>query len=186
MSEEFSAGVKILLQRMETNPEEFYEEGSKTRVANPRWANLLSLVVTSKLKGEPISDTIYLDPAEIDALYEGYKKIRRKAFDDQIMRTVLAPEEELSSSATPINPHEGALRYNIKTGMEEYYLAGTWFPVNNKAVLIGGGGGSGYDNSSYVGGGGGGGSVTVKTPTGTHTFTKSGTFTGTGDEYYNP
>ena len=98
MSEEFSAGVKILLQRMETNPEEFYEEGSKTRLTNPRWANLLSLVVNSKLKGEPVSDTIYLNPAEIDALYEGYKKIRRKAFDDQIMRTVLAPEEELSSS----------------------------------------------------------------------------------------
>lgn len=97
MSEEFSAGVKILLQRMETNPEEFYEEGSKTRLTNPRWANLLSLVVTSKLKGEPISDTIYLTPAEIDALYEGYKKIRRKAFDDYVMRTVLAPEEKLSS-----------------------------------------------------------------------------------------
>jgi hypothetical protein len=97
MSEEFSTGVKILLQRMETHPEEFYEEGSKTRVANPRWANFLALVVNSKLKGAPISDTIYLDPAEIDALYEGYKKIRRKSFDDQVMRTVLTPDEELSS-----------------------------------------------------------------------------------------
>jgi hypothetical protein len=110
MSEEFSAGVKILLQRMETHPEEFYEEGSKTRLTNPRWANLLSLVVTSKLKGEPISDTIYLDPAEIDALYEGYKKIRRKAFDDQIMRTVLAPDEELSSPETAARAKMQALQ----------------------------------------------------------------------------
>ena len=100
MSEKFSTGVKILLQRMETHPEEFYEEGSKTRLANPRWANFLSLVVNSKLKGEAISDTIYLDPTEIDALYEGYKKIRRKSFDDQVMRTVLAPDEELSSKSS--------------------------------------------------------------------------------------
>ena len=98
MSEEFGAGVKILLQRMETHPEEFYEE-VKTKLGSPRWANLLSLVVNSKLKGEPVSDTIYLNAAEIDALYEGYKKIRRKAFDDQVMRTVLAPDEKLSQES---------------------------------------------------------------------------------------
>jgi hypothetical protein len=55
--------------------------------------------VNSKLKGEPVSDTIYLNAAEIDALYEGYKKIRRKAFDDQVMRTVLAPDEKLSQES---------------------------------------------------------------------------------------
>lgn len=98
MSEEFCTAVKILLQRMETNPEEFYVEFEHNKVPrNPRWANLLSLVVNSKLKGEPVSDSIYLNPAEIDALYEGYRKIRRKAFDDQIMRTILAPDEKLSS-----------------------------------------------------------------------------------------
>lgn len=100
MSEEFGAGVKILLQRMETHPEEFYVEFEHNKVPrNPRWANLLSLVVNSKLKGEPVSDTIYLNAAEIDALYEGYKKIRRKAFDDQVMRTVLAPDEKLSQES---------------------------------------------------------------------------------------
>jgi hypothetical protein len=83
---------------METHPEEFYEE-VKTKLGGPRWANLLSLVVNSKLKGEPVSDTIYLNAAEIDALYEGYKKIRRKAFDDQVMRTVLAPDEKLSQES---------------------------------------------------------------------------------------
>lgn len=103
MSEEFSAGVKILLQRMETNPEEFYVPIVPNNIPlNPRWGNLMSLVIRSKLNGEPIADIIYLEPAEIDALYEGYKKIRRKAFDDYVMRSVLAPteESELSSSTS--------------------------------------------------------------------------------------
>jgi hypothetical protein len=39
----------------------------------------------------------YFTEAEVDALYAGYSKIRRKAFDDHVMETVLNPEQELSS-----------------------------------------------------------------------------------------
>jgi len=102
MSEEFSAGVKILLQRMETNPEEFYSNDTVRKVkASPKWHDIMHAVLMSKIEGHKLNEALYLEDAEVDALFEGFKKIRRKAFDDHVMSSVLAPEqsdEELSSA----------------------------------------------------------------------------------------
>jgi hypothetical protein len=54
-------------------------------------------------------------------------------------------------------------------------------------ILAGGGGGGNYPQGGGYGSGGSsyagsGGSVVVKTPTGTHTFTKNGVVTVKGDE----
>ena len=95
MSEEFSVGVKILLERMDTNPEEFISPMDAMRGA--RWGNTMTGIVSRKL-GEPIrGDGNFLTDAEIDALYAKYMVIRRKAFDDHILREVLGADEELSS-----------------------------------------------------------------------------------------
>jgi hypothetical protein len=96
VSEEFSVGVKILLERMDTNPEEFIAPMDAMRGA--RWGNTMTSIVGRKL-GEPIrGDGNFLTDAEIDALYAKYMVIRRKAFDDHILREVLGADEELSSS----------------------------------------------------------------------------------------
>ena len=96
MSEEFSVGVKILLERMDTNPEEFIAPMDAMRGA--RWGNTMTSIVGRKL-GEPIrGDGNFLTDAEIDALYAKYMVIRRKAFDDHILREVLGADEELSPS----------------------------------------------------------------------------------------
>jgi hypothetical protein len=98
MSEEFCTGVKILLQRMETHPEEFYIEMPPNRAAdNPKWGHLFTQIVSLKHGGDIRGEAIFLTEAEKDALYEGYSKLRRKALDDYVMREVLAPDEELSS-----------------------------------------------------------------------------------------
>jgi hypothetical protein len=52
---------------------------------------------------------IYLTEAEVDALYAGYTKIRRKAFDDYVMDTVLNPELKLSSNEDMIAKMQGQM-----------------------------------------------------------------------------
>jgi len=100
MSEEFSAGVNILLQRMETHPEEFFVVQSKaTLTRDPKWHTVMTSVMQVKFNESARGEASYLTDAEVDALWEGYRKIRRKSFDDYVMDTVLNPEQKLSSEA---------------------------------------------------------------------------------------
>lgn len=97
MKEEFSTGVKILLQRMETHPEEFYSDTvSRTIISPTIWHSLISSVLASKLNSQTPQDNIFfLTEEEANALFEGYKKVRRKLFDDYVMRNIL--DKKLSS-----------------------------------------------------------------------------------------
>ena len=96
MNEEFSAGVKILLQRMETNPEEFFDAGGHSpRTQSPKFEGLMEQIINHKV-GQMVSAssiTPCFTQAEFDALFEGYSKIRRKAFDDYVMSQILDPKQ---------------------------------------------------------------------------------------------
>jgi len=95
MREEFCTAVKILLQRMETHPEEFYIEMPPNRATdNPKWGHIITQIVSLKNGGDIRGEAIFLTAAEQDALYDSYVKLRRKALDDYVMREVLTPEEE--------------------------------------------------------------------------------------------
>jgi hypothetical protein len=95
MREEFCTAVKILLQRMETHPEEFYSEMPPNRAAdNPKWGHLMTQIVSLKNGGDIRGEAIFLTDAEKDALYDSYVRLRRKALDDYVMREVLTPEED--------------------------------------------------------------------------------------------
>jgi hypothetical protein len=117
MSEEFSAGVNILLQRMETHPEEFYEpqQNKVNSIRTPKWHGVMISVMQVKFKEFKESvrgEGNFLTEAEVDALFDGYSKIRRKAFDDYVMDTVLNPEPKLSS--------EVDARANMKAMQAQY------------------------------------------------------------------
>ena len=81
MSEEFCDGVKILLKRMESNPEEFKGQDNK-------WHNV---VPTPTGYGEW---SHALNPEEIQALKDGIRKIYRKVYTDLVMSTLLYETEE--------------------------------------------------------------------------------------------
>jgi hypothetical protein len=87
MSDEFCAGVKILLKRMESHPEEFKDRG--------KWEVLTRAVFAHK-EGNFAEAWVVrsLTHAEIDALYEGFVKLDRPAFDEWVMKEVLAEPEE--------------------------------------------------------------------------------------------
>lgn len=81
-NEEYCDGVKILLKRMESNPEEF-KQGNKWNHLLPEtlggytdWPNMLS-------------------PEEQQALKDGMRKIQRSMFTDKVMATLLEDKEEV-------------------------------------------------------------------------------------------
>jgi hypothetical protein len=94
MSEEYCVGVKILLERMDTNPEEFIAPFNQIKGA--RWSNLMSGIIAHKLEKDVRGDANFLTDTEVDAVFDKYKVLRRKAFDDHILREVLGADEQLS------------------------------------------------------------------------------------------
>lgn len=87
MSEEFSAGVQILLKRIDSNPDEVKEEYGK-------WAGLRDAVFSYKESGTRNAWLRGLTEAEIDALHEKLNTIYRSVFDGWVMKQVLAEPEE--------------------------------------------------------------------------------------------
>ena len=98
MSKEFCAGVRILIERMQTNPEDFGEDDhdlSSMRLRKQfkfsQIARRLENVITGHRKDETLAnwpEWHYLTQAEQDALIEAFKAMRRTEFDKRIMERV--------------------------------------------------------------------------------------------------
>ena len=129
--DEFCAGVKILLKRMESNPEEFKDRG--------KWEIVTRAVFAHKEGNFAEAWTVRsLTHAEIDALHAGCVKIYRLSFDEYVMKEILAEPEE-------------TLRYRAT----ERYVQGWTDPHMNVppagtmiSVTAGGGGGGGIYQST--------------------------------------
>jgi hypothetical protein len=88
MDNEISQGVKIILERCKTNPEEMTEDYGK-------WGQLRNAVfdtVENKLRGSAWLRG--LTEKEIDLLYEAFSSLHRKVFDDYVMKQILESDEE--------------------------------------------------------------------------------------------
>jgi len=72
-------GVKILLERMKTNPDEFI---APIRTGASKWGHLI----------ESYKDS--LDVEDQQAIKDGYKKIQQQRFTESVMRELLAPEKD--------------------------------------------------------------------------------------------
>lgn len=72
-------GVKILLERMKTNPEEFVANGL---AISSKWGHLISTYLE------------HLDAEDATALKEGLSKIKQENFTQEVMKQLLAPEED--------------------------------------------------------------------------------------------
>ena len=72
-------GVKILLERMKTNPEEFI---APLNTGKSKWGHLI----------ESYKDS--LDVEDQQAIKDGYKKIHQQRFTESVMRELLAPEKD--------------------------------------------------------------------------------------------
>ena len=88
MSEKLSEGVQLLLQRMESHPNEFDLDRGK-------WASELNVVyarVTGKTppqRAEP-----WLSTAEVEALWDKYVEIKQRDFHGHVMKKLFDGEEK--------------------------------------------------------------------------------------------
>jgi len=83
---ELSTGVSILIGRMESNPEEFFDDA-------PKWGFMFA----------PNFRDVLTEP-EKGALHEALKAVRRKEFDDKVMRRLM--QDDVDSQNYPIGYKE--------------------------------------------------------------------------------
>ena len=92
---EFCVGVKILLERMKSNPEDFelhqYDmptmQGVKGRFYDFA-QSIEGIILGTVEKGKPWRDWQYFTDEERKALIEGFKAMKRTKFDEKIMERV--------------------------------------------------------------------------------------------------
>ncbi len=82
MSEEFCDGVKILLKRMESNPEEFKGRDSK-------WQSVMPSTTGYPDWSHALTDE------EMQALKDGLRKICRDEFTEKVMAKLLEDKKEV-------------------------------------------------------------------------------------------
>jgi len=92
---EFCAGVKILLERMKSNPEDFELLDHDMRTLQSvkgrfyEFAQSIEGIILGKTdKDRPWKDWQYFTKEERQALIEGFKEMKRVKFDNKIMERV--------------------------------------------------------------------------------------------------
>jgi len=86
MSEEICDGVKMLLDRMKNNPEDF-EYGGKLH----GYRNTMEEVLNSPPAHQPLW---FLNETEKKALSDGYRDMHKQVFTTKVVQAILAPEPE--------------------------------------------------------------------------------------------
>ena len=94
MSEELSVGVRILLERIKSNPEEVMDDYGK-------WGQLREAVYAYKEEGHRRPWIRGLRQDEIDLLYEAFSSHARQIFDDYVLSHVLGVEDEKEEKSLP-------------------------------------------------------------------------------------
>jgi hypothetical protein len=97
---EFCAGVKILIERMNTNPEDFgkneYDPSMMRTIKRKRFSEVAQMLDGLLFGSKEVKADVaqhwkewgYLSKEEQDALMSAYKQMRRTEFDKQIMERV--------------------------------------------------------------------------------------------------
>jgi len=156
-------GLEILIARTKTHPQEFFGWETGSHIAS-RWVTMMENFTNHMTEEEKLA---WGEAKE--SLNEWYANKRRDDFTEAVMKELLMREGE----------EEIGVALNSMTHPRPKKLITAASLTNDALTILAGGGGGGGNGGGYGGGnypqGGDSGSVTIKTPTGTHTFTKSGT-----------
>lgn len=97
IEKEFSQGVKILLERMENNPEDFVGSDDPEKMYETPKFSVFTDLMRDIVRGDKVKhwdDWYLLTKEEQSALIQGYKNMMRSRFDRGIMRRLLEEPEE--------------------------------------------------------------------------------------------
>lgn len=97
-------GVQILLNRMESNPEEFTARPNRTLMAENRWEWVIEKVINRIDNNHKNTDNYrmqlrFLTNEEVEALYDKYMSIQGEAFTRAIMQELLEEANEREQEA---------------------------------------------------------------------------------------
>jgi uncharacterized protein (UPF0335 family) len=98
----FSTGVETVIKRMETNPEEFFNEADKWR-----------FIFKEKFRE-------VLTEREKSAIHEALTAVRRKEFDYNVMQTILNHEVQDQMKGYAQGAISGAYTNTVTTGTGAY------------------------------------------------------------------
>ena len=165
-------GFEILIARTKTHPQEFFGWETGAHIAS-RWTTMMENFSNHMTDEEKNA----WEEAK-ESLNEWYANKRRDDFTEAVMKELLIREGEVG---------DGVSLNSVSHPRPKQLITPASLTHDALTILAGGGGGGGGGNGGGYGGGnypqgGGGGSVVVKTPTGTHTFTKNGVVTVESDE----
>jgi hypothetical protein len=98
MNIEIGAGIQALVGRMESNPEEFFDEA-------PRWRFMFA---------DRFRDT--MTESEKGAIHAALKEVRRKEFEHKVIRTLLEGhlKEQAMSAIAAVGQSTGTYTYDPK------------------------------------------------------------------------
>jgi hypothetical protein len=110
MSEKLSEGVQLLLQRMESHPDEFDLDRGK-------WASELNVVYT-RVSGKtpPQRAEPWLSTAEVEALWDKYVEIKQRDFHGHVMKKLFDDEEERPLDAYGLSLGKQRLQGTVQPG----------------------------------------------------------------------
>lgn len=121
--EEYCEGIKILIARMETNPEDFELHGDARFLG---LARTLEMGLRNPKEMEVYQDWNCLHKREQDALLNAYKEMGRRRFSQGIMQTLL--EEKKMEMIKPkkylLNPAQVELMKSLTNKEKTQYLEG--------------------------------------------------------------
>jgi hypothetical protein len=100
-------GVKVLLARMDTNPEEFSTTDGK-------WSGILRELVNAEVKGAGPESLRALSAGERNAILEKYQEIIRTNFTSRVLKT-LSMQDDMSQR---IDQRLGAAQAKMKNDMQ--------------------------------------------------------------------
>jgi hypothetical protein len=98
IEKEFGQGVKILLERMENNPEDFVGSDDPERMYETPKFRVFADLMRDVVRGDKVKhweDWYLLTKEEQAALIQGYKNMMRSRFDQGIMKRLLEEPEDV-------------------------------------------------------------------------------------------
>lgn len=100
-------GVEILLQRMDSNPDEFIPDAPYTTFPS-KWGEIVRAVIARKQNLDPkppYYDLPYLTEEEVALLYDKILKIQGDNFTKHVMSTLLADDSSEGSISIDMTPN---------------------------------------------------------------------------------
>jgi len=110
--------VQVIIERLKTNPEDFFGGYDGPRGSIPRFRNILDKLdnlLTENQDGQ-VHRLWFLEPEEKAALIEAYKEARRARFEAQVFHDLLSPVEEDDGLNLALRRHPTTGKYMMPTG----------------------------------------------------------------------